>query len=91
MLNFTGSGFGMTHLYVPSGEQPLDLFDVNGFEISIHQCSTHYTHVRNGGVLDMEVHQNVHILDHELWNYLTLLKNLKFENGFKSCLWLNNM
>jgi hypothetical protein len=40
------------------------LFDINGFEISIHQCPTHYSHAGNGGVLDMEVYQNVHILDH---------------------------
>jgi len=40
------------------------LFDKNGFEISIHKCPTHYSYAGNGGVLDMEVYQNVHILDH---------------------------
>jgi len=40
------------------------LFDVNGFEISMHQCPTHYSYAGNGGVLDLEVYQNVHILDH---------------------------
>jgi hypothetical protein len=42
-----------------SGEKLLQLFDASDFEISALQCSTHYTPVGNGDVLDIVVHKNI--------------------------------
>jgi hypothetical protein len=36
-----------------SGEELMDLFDKNEFEISASQCPTHYSPPGNGEVLDM--------------------------------------
>ena len=72
-------------VYIPSGEHLLDLFDVNGFEISLHPCPIHYFHVGNGGVLNKEVHQNVHIVDLVRFRELSdPTENSKFENDFKA-------
>jgi hypothetical protein len=46
-----------------SGDKLLHLFDVNQFEISASQCTTHYSLSGNGGVLDIEVHQNITVSD----------------------------
>jgi hypothetical protein len=45
----------------PSGEKILHLYDVNQFEISEAQCSTHYSPTVNGDLLDIVVHQNIRV------------------------------
>jgi hypothetical protein len=47
----------------PSGDKLLHLFDVNDFEISALQCTTHYSPSGNVDVLDIVVHQNVRVSD----------------------------
>jgi hypothetical protein len=44
-----------------SGETLLDLFDVNEFEISAPQCSSHYSPAGRSDMLDIAVHQNVRL------------------------------
>jgi hypothetical protein len=46
-----------------SGGIILRLFDASQFEISAPQCSTHYSHARNGDMLDIVVHQNIGVSD----------------------------
>jgi hypothetical protein len=41
----------------PSAEKLLKLFDLDDFEISAPQWSTHYSPARNGDVLDIVVHR----------------------------------
>jgi len=45
----------------PSGAKLLHLFDNNDFEISAPQSPTQYSPAGNGDVLDIVVHQNVHL------------------------------
>jgi hypothetical protein len=45
----------------PSGEELLELFDMNDFEFSAPQCPTHYSHAGNGDVLDIVVHKNIRV------------------------------
>jgi hypothetical protein len=47
----------------PSGETPLELFDMNDFKISATQYPTHYSHEGNGDVLDIVVHKNIKVSD----------------------------
>jgi hypothetical protein len=39
------------------------LIDINKFEISAPQCSTHYSPAGNGDVLDTVIHQSVRLSD----------------------------
>jgi hypothetical protein len=45
----------------PSGEKLLQLFDASDFEISVPQCSTHYSLAGNGDVLDIVEHKNIRL------------------------------
>jgi hypothetical protein len=45
----------------PSGENFLELFHVNDFEISAPENPTHYCPAGNGDVLDIVVHQNIRL------------------------------
>jgi hypothetical protein len=47
----------------PSGEKLMALFNLSEFEISAHQCPTHYSPAGNGDVLDIAVHPNIRVLD----------------------------
>jgi hypothetical protein len=55
--------FWNTAVSNPSGVELLHLFDTSQFEISAPQCPTHYSHVGNGDVLDIVVHQNIRVSD----------------------------
>jgi hypothetical protein len=44
-----------------SGRKLLNLLHINEFEISAPQCSTHYSPVGNGDMLDTVVHKNVRL------------------------------
>jgi hypothetical protein len=46
-----------------SGDKLLHLFDVNQFESSAPQCSTHYSPSGNGDVLDIVAQQNIRVSD----------------------------
>jgi hypothetical protein len=43
----------------PSGEEFLELFHKNEFQISGPQCPTHYCPEGNGDVLDIVVYKNI--------------------------------
>jgi hypothetical protein len=67
----------------PSGEELLDLFDVNEFEISGPQCRTHYSPAGNGDILDTVVHQNIRlsgvIVSHFVYlNHLPVVLHILF-------------
>jgi hypothetical protein len=47
----------------PSDEKLMALLDLSDFQISAPQCSTHYSPVGNGDVLDIVAHQNIRVTD----------------------------
>jgi hypothetical protein len=83
----------------PSGEEILQLFESDKFEISVPQCPTQFSPVGNGDMLDIVVHRNIRlsnvifsgifVSDHlpiifHILHHLNNLTNLQIGNCFKA-------